>query len=205
VSAQSETWRLFVAIALPKSVKLELARAQRELQESLPQGCIRWTKPESFHLTLKFLGMVAVDRVDELVQSLRAGCANFPTMQLRAEGIGFFPNARRPRVVWAGVKDQAEMLPKLQRAIEKSVATFTDEKMEARFIGHVTLGRCPMIKPAQAELLLNVAARGIGKRIFGEWTASEFELIRSELTPTASHYTTLSVIPLAADSSLSFA
>lgn len=199
MNAHPEIWRLFVAIALPEVVKTQLTRAQRELQESLAHDCVRWTKPASFHLTLKFLGNVASNRMEELAQSLRGGCAGFPKLQLRAEQIGFFPNARRPRVVWAGVKDRAEMLPKLQRAIEDSVAGFTHEKAEPGFIGHVTLGRCPMINSAQAELLSTLAARWNRDRSFGDWTANELELIRSELKPTGSRYTTLSVIPLASE------
>ena len=168
MDVRTETWRLFVALALPEVVKLELARAQRELRESLPPGCVRWTKPESFHLTLKFLGNVAFDRVEKLAQSLRVGCENFPAMELRAEGIGFFPNAGRPRVIWAGVKDQAEILPELQGAVEKAVAAFTDERPENHFAAHVTLGRCPAIKLSQAEVLSKLAPRRNGDRCFGE-------------------------------------
>lgn len=199
MNARTEIWRLFVALALPDAVKVELARAQRDLQEDLPANCVRWTKPQSFHLTLKFLGNVETNRVEELARSLRIACVDFPAMKLRAEGIGFFPNARRPRVIWAGIQDRTAILPRLQSAVEKSVAAFTNETPESNFAAHVTLGRCPAVQSSHAEVLSKLALRWNRNRSFGEWTVEEFELIRSELASTGSRYTTVCLIPLATD------
>ena len=190
-------FRLFIAISLPNPVKDEIEKAQRELRDALPGNFVRWTRRGQFHLTLKFLGNMAESRIAELTTALRNACLNFTTLQLRAERIGFFPDLRFPRVVWVGVHDSKGVLALLQNALEAAVKNFTNEPSEKKFTGHVTLGRIPRINRREAEAL-EKAALGISDRFFGKWAADKVELIRSELSSSGSHYTTLANIPLSA-------
>ena len=191
----ARAFRLFIAISLPEEVKDEIEKAQREMREALAGNFVRWTKRAQFHLTLKFLGNVAESRVAGLVTALREACLAFTTLQLRAESVGFFPDLRFPRVVWVGVHDSKEVLALLQNAVEAAAGSFTNEPSETKFTGHVTLGRIPRVKRREAEALEQVAL-GISDRFFGEWVADRIELIRSELSSSGSHYTTLANIPL---------
>jgi RNA 2',3'-cyclic 3'-phosphodiesterase len=206
-ATRGRAWRLFVAISLPEAVKNEMEKTQRELRAVLPRGVVRWTKREQFHLTLKFLGDVAELRAAELIEALRTACRHFSALRLRAAGIGFFPDARRPRVIWAGAQDDAGALLRVQQSVEASVKDFaTEDSAERRdlppgrrrsqeFTGHVTLGRIQRIQRADAEILVKAASRAAGQ-FFGEWTADTVELIRSELSSGGSRYTTLAAIPL---------
>ena len=187
--------RLFVAISLPDPVKDEIEKAQRQLRDSIPGKSVRWTKREQFHLTLKFLGNVRESQVSELISALRESCMRFSELQLRAERIGFFPDARFPRVLWAGVHDEKSQLTPLQSAIEESVKSFTEERPEKRFTGHVTLARLLRIQRREAEALAKTVST-MSQRLFGEWVANKVELIRSELSSSGSRYTTLADIPL---------
>jgi 2'-5' RNA ligase len=189
------TFRLFVAISPPEIVKDEIEKAQRELREGLPGNVVRWTRREQFHLTLNFLGNVAEARVAELIGALREVCRPFAALRLRAERIGFFPDTRVPRVVWAWVHDDKDILPRLQEAIAARVTSFTDERAEKKFTGHVTLGRIQNFRRPQAEVLAKLAF-GMAERFFGEWLASHVELIRSELSSGGSRYTTLATFPI---------
>jgi len=190
-----DSLRLFVAITVPDAVRKEMLHAQRELQPLAPRGVVRWTGPGQFHLTLRFLGDVASDRVAGLQESLHTVCSGAPVLQLRAEGVGFFPNARSPRVIWAGINDGGGRLAALQKEIERAVQAFTAEPGGERFAGHVTLGRFK--RPGHLEIkALTGRAETMGTRRFGDWTALEIELIRSELAPTGAHYTTLDTLPL---------
>jgi RNA 2',3'-cyclic 3'-phosphodiesterase len=193
--ASAKALRLFVAIAVPDAVKDEIEKTQREMRGSLPESFMRWTKRAQFHLTLKFLGNVAETRVTELTEVLRKTCLQFKAMRLRAERVGFFPDARFPRVTWVGVSGEKEELPQLQEAIEAAVKGFTGEKAEKRFTGHVTLARIQGIRRQQAEILAKLAA-GMADRLFGEWMADEVELIRSELSSGGARYTTLAAFSL---------
>ena len=190
-----EHFRLFVAISLPDDVKNQIERAQEELRRAVPGRGVRWTTREQLHLTLRFLGNVDAQRVGALTEALREACAAFAPLQLRAEGIGFFPDARRPRVVWVGVQDGQGLLPRLQSAVQTATREFTTEEPEDRFTGHVTLGRIKAL-PRPEEKALAAAGAGIAARLFGEWTAREVELVRSELSPTGARHTCQAVAPL---------
>jgi 2'-5' RNA ligase len=194
-----ETYRLFVAVSLPEHVKDEIERAQEALRSALSRDSIRWTKRVQFHLTLKFLGDVEPRRVDALTSALRLACEGFGVLPLRAGRIGVFPDLRRPRLIWAGVDDARERLPLLQRAVERATAGFTSEGPEGTFTGHVTIGRCARITRPQIDLLAKLAKVMEGRQ-FGAWTTDTVDLVRSELGPGGSRYTTLSAVPLSCDS-----
>ena len=167
-----------------------MAEAQAAMRRVLPGPSVRWARREQFHLTLRFLGDVEAARVDALGEALRNACRDFGTLQLRAQGVGFFPNERYPRVVWGGVRDQAEQLPRLQQVVEAATEAFTTEKKEERFTGHLTLARIKGIRREEAAALAQVAA-GMADRLFGQWTGYRVELMRSELMPQGARHTCL--------------
>jgi len=193
--ADSEQFRLFIAVAIPGEVKAKMEAAQAELRRVLPERSVRWTRREQFHLTLRFLGDVEAARVEALGEALRAACRGFGALHLRAERVGFFPDLRRPRVVWVGVQDQAGQLPRLQAAVELATREYTTEEQEEQFTGHVTLARIKGIKRPEAEALGQGAA-GMAERLFGEWPAYQIELMRSQLLPQGARHSTVATIAL---------
>ena len=164
----------------------------------MPPDAIRWTKPEQFHLTLRFLGDVSSDRVAALKESVHTVCSGESALRLCAQGVGFFPNTRSPRVVWAGVNDGEGRLADLQKKIESAVQLFTKEPGTERFAGHMTLGRVKFLKRPEIEKLA-AHAQTVKDRLLGEWTAQEIEIIRSELSPEGARYTSLAVFQLGAE------
>jgi RNA 2',3'-cyclic 3'-phosphodiesterase len=190
--------RLFVAIALPETVRDEILRAQRELQSLVPREAVRWTRPDQFHLTLRFLGDVAADDVEALKLAAGAVCRNASPLSLRAQGVGFFPNSRSPRVTWVGINDRENRLIELQKGIEAAVGPFSPEPGEKNFSGHVTLGR--LKKPGPSEIrALAARAQSFETQTFGNWTAHDVEIIRSELSSLGARYTSLAVFRLGAE------
>jgi len=187
--------RLFIAIAIPEGVKAKIEGAQEELRRALPDCNARWTRPEQFHLTLRVLGEVEESRVDALGEGIRAACHGFTPLHLRVEGVGCFPDLRRPRVLWTGVRDEAGQLLRLQEAVTLVTRDFTSEQKEEHFTGHVTLARFKGIRPTEAKAL-GSAVSAIADRLFGEWTAHRIELMRSELLPQGARHTTLAAIAL---------
>ena len=193
---EGEQYRLFVALAVPDEVKAKLEAAQADLRRVLPDRNVRWTRREQFHLTLRFLGDVEAAQVEALAEAIRTACAGFGALHLRAERIGCFPTRGYPRVIWAGVRDRAEQLPKLQQLVEAASAGFTSEPKEERFTGHLTLARIKGIKRPEAEAL-GKAASGMADMLFGQWTAHQTELMRSELLPQGARHSSLASIALA--------
>jgi 2'-5' RNA ligase len=192
---KAEGWRLFVAVMVPEEIRDAMVEAQAEMRRALAQSRVGWTRAEQMHLTLKFLGDVEAPRVEELTEAIRSAVSGFGSLRLRAEGLGFFPNPRSPRVAWIGVRDEADALPRLQRAVEGAVGGFTAEKPESGFAGHVTLARIKALKRPEVEGLARLA-RGMAGRVFGEWTASTITIMRSEIQPSGARHTGLATVPL---------
>lgn len=194
--------RLFVALPIPADVRAQIEAGQGELRKAFPDKAAKWTRPEQFHLTLRFLGDVEEARVPELTAALREACRRFAPMALIAERMGVFPHLRFPRVVWAWVHDTRDDLIAMQSAIEKAVAPFSSKPSDKKFTGHVTLARLDGMKHRQAERLKTLL-HAMESRRFGEWTAGEVMLMKSDLLPTGAKHVELATIPLGRDSSTS--
>jgi 2'-5' RNA ligase len=189
--------RLFIALPVSTEVRDKIARAQGQLRRAAPSGAIRWTRPEQFHLTLKFLGDIPSARLDALNESVAEVCANFSAIQLTAAGVGFFPHAQKPRVLWAGATDAVGRLEELQRRMHAAVLPFAPADRSVRFSGHITLGR---FKPGHFGSLKNLLERAARLRTqnFGGWPAETTELVRSELTSDGATHTPVGIYRLTA-------
>jgi RNA 2',3'-cyclic 3'-phosphodiesterase len=187
-TGEAERLRLFIAITVPDEVRAELRKVQGELKTLLPRHPAAWTRPESMHLTLRFLGNVESARVPELSQRLSAVLTGFGELNLICERLGCFPDLRFPRVIWAWVHDIAERLSPLQRRIEEAVSEFAGKPAEAGFVGHVTLARPKQIKRPGAERLARFIEGTVNRR-FGQWSASDVSLIQSKLSQAGVNYT----------------
>jgi RNA 2',3'-cyclic 3'-phosphodiesterase len=195
-SLSPQHFRLFIAIAIPDPIKQQIKVTQDQLHQCFNRDPVRWTKPDQFHLTLRFLGDVEAGSVEPLVHSLRTVCQSIHSLELRAHGVGFFPNARAPRVIWVGVQNSAERLVLLQQAVQQATLAFTREKPEERFSGHITLGRIK--NPGREEaVLLASAAQRFSTTLFGEWTALEIHLMRSQLSSQGTEHAVLAAVPFA--------
>jgi 2'-5' RNA ligase len=177
-------------------VRSEIARAQSQLHRHAPPGAIRWTRPEQFHVTLKFLGDVPADSLDALEKSAATVCAGFPSLQMSAHGIGFFPSERKPRVLWAGADDVNGQLAELHVELDEALRWLAPAEKPERFSGHLTLGR---FKPGHHGSMENLMKRAtlLRDRYFGDWQASQVELIRSELTSIGATHLPIAALPLA--------
>ena len=187
--------RLFVAFDVPERVKNEIEKTQYEVRQTLPDGSVRWTRPDHFHLTIRFLGNVDTNRLDALIEKLQGACRDFAPMKLRAEHIGYFPERGFPRVIWVSVSDEHQKLIHLHRAIQTATIEFTSEPAENEFAGHITLGRAKKIKRRETDIL-NIFANRMRQRSFGEWTVNSIELLKSDLLPDGAQHTVLTTIPL---------
>jgi 2'-5' RNA ligase len=188
-------FRLFIAIAVPEGIKSRLTGLQREWRERLRHASISWTRPENFHLTLRFLGDVPSNRLDDLTAALAAAVAPQSPMRLAVVGLGCFPNPRRPRILWAGVRDEAGELAELARRIVDATNSFSSKPAEERFTGHLTLARVGRVG-GEGLSIIDRFIRETAVRSAGSWRVDAVELIRSELHPAGSRYTTLAQLPM---------
>lgn len=182
------TDRLFVAVDLPDELKGELSEL-RTLYPDLARE-LRWGRTEGIHITLRFLG----ESTPEQKQALMRALSQLPPRQeftLRCEGLGTFGSAARPRVLWAGVRDQERRLERVQAQVEALCIQLGWPAEERRFSPHVTLAR-PRGRGAfpASESLEALLARYANHR-FPDIPVREVTLYSSKLGRGGSIYTTL--------------
>ena len=132
--------RAFLSLNLEDSVKFRIAEIQKELQLKLGSHLIKWEKPEKFHLTVRFLGDVMENVVENLIVELENINWDFESLKFTSGGIGFFPNARKPNVVFIGLDEEETGSKKLVDNIDKILTEF-GIKPDKKFVAHITLGR----------------------------------------------------------------
>lgn len=192
--------RAFIAIELPAAILQQIGEIESRLKRQLPPDCVRWMKPDSIHLTLKFLGQVPSDQIDLIKSSLKNAFVSQRAFTLEAAGAGCFPDLHRPRVIWVGVKEDApgHQLQHAQRAVENATSPLGYPTEARDFSPHLTLGR--ITRDVGALDLKKVGdvigASGIGP--LGRWDVTNVALIKSDLRPTGAVYTILVRAPLAA-------
>ncbi|HZP53816.1 RNA 2',3'-cyclic phosphodiesterase [Actinocrinis sp.] len=127
--------RLFVAVIPPRPVVLELRAALTTLPHGDP--ALRWCRPETWHVTLAFLGDVPEDALDDLKERLGRAAARNTPMELALAGGGHFGG----RTLWTGVQGDRDRLGRLAESVN-SVARRCHIKVDERpFRPHLTLAR----------------------------------------------------------------
>jgi 2'-5' RNA ligase len=168
------------------------------LRSRVPAHTVRWTAPESVHLTLQFLGDVAPGDIASITDALRGVCATRSPFELALEGLGVFPNPRRPRVVWVGIVEASGALNALQGAVADVLAPLGFPPEDRPFAPHLTVGRVAR-EAAGADLarLGEVVTRSAVGRL-GSMQVGAVNLMKSDLRPTGAVYTPQAVLPLLA-------
>lgn len=181
---EAKPLRLFVAFEVPEAVRSELARAVEPVRDRFPKA--RWVPVENQHVTVKFLGSTyprLVEWVTSRVGEVAGGHAPFET---RVAGLGGFPNARRARVLWAGLDDPASRSAAIAGALDEALAR--EFKVEKRaFTPHLTVARFdPPVALDPGEILFESEP----------FTVDRVVLFRSHLRRPAPVYEPVAMFPL---------
>lgn len=195
--------RLFVAFDVPEHVLRTLQETTRRLAPV--SGNARWVKLAGTHVTLKFLGEVASERVGA-IQAALSGIQHGP-FEISYRGLGFFPNEHRPRVLWAGVgtidaepsepgAGGGSTLAHLAAEIEAVLAPLGIPREKREFKPHLTLARFDSAKRLDA---LRAGVRELSTTEFGRSTAECFHLYRSVLKPSGAEYTRIETYPISGE------
>ncbi|HEX9897454.1 MAG TPA: RNA 2',3'-cyclic phosphodiesterase [Dehalococcoidales bacterium] len=185
-----ELIRSFIAIELPPVVKQELTTLEAVLKKRCAQ-VVRWVDPPAIHLTLKFLGDVSSDRIDEINMAIDEATQGLSPFRLELQEVGAFPNLNRVQVVWVGMKGELDKLAYLQKQIEANTEQLGFPREERAFTPHLTLGRVRnYTSPDDRKklgLILSQTAFASSQII----TVESVNLMKSQLTGTGAIYTRL--------------
>jgi RNA 2',3'-cyclic 3'-phosphodiesterase len=182
--------RLFVALDIPEEVRATLAAKITQLRQASPKA--RWVRVAGIHVTLKFIGETAPEKAEAIKTALGSIPPRDP-IAMNFRGLGFFPNERRPRVLWAGLASGPE-LAALAADVESALAALGLPREERAFFPHLTMARFDSPRGLDA---LHAAIEKAGPLEFGAVTAQEFHLYQSVLKPGGAEYTRLATFPFA--------
>lgn len=178
--------RTFIALDLPPAVQEALGRLEKELQAT--RAPITWVKPERIHLTLKFLGDVALERIPDIQKSLAEVAEGASSFRVEPAGCGAFPTLQQMRIVWVGLRVDGEGLNRLQQMVEAAMVQLGFKKEDRPFKPHLTLGRVKGRQHLRVLQTLLLDRQNFNAEAFD---VTELVLYKSELRPEGARYTPL--------------
>jgi 2'-5' RNA ligase len=184
--------RLFVALDIDPDIRCRMSEFRNQMRALAPD--VHWVSPETFHVTLQFLG--ETEKLDEIRGGLQQVRSAPLTLSFR--GTGFFPTPKSPRVFWIGIESD-ERLQQLADSVSAALKPLGFERDHGPYKPHLTLARAGSGRPQpvrgehSAPGLLAVRAKleGLAQPEFGKMTAPEFCLYQSKLLPAGAQYTKL--------------
>ena len=190
-----EQIRSFIAIELPAELRLEIGQLQAQLKSGQPPR-VKWVDPDSIHLTLKFLGNIAIDRTAKITSALEEAAQGIPSFRLKVKDPGAFPNLKRVRVVWVGISGEVAQLSRLLQRIESNLAALGFTPESRPFSPHLTLARIHnQASPDERQRLGQLIA---DTKFEADSTimVNAISLMRSQLTREGAIYSRVSSIRL---------
>jgi RNA 2',3'-cyclic 3'-phosphodiesterase len=193
--------RIFIALDIDDSIRERIARFLEGVSGFAPDA--RWVRPESLHVTLKFVGEKPAEAVEEIKRALTL--VHGEPMEITFRSYGFFPTAKAARVFWLGIESSPQLLS-LAQAVDEATFTLGIPKENHAFSPHLTLARgggrsgAPGWQKRDApnknfqRLQEKLAAMPAPE--FGTMTAREFFLYQSQLSRGGSRYTKIAQFPL---------
>jgi RNA 2',3'-cyclic 3'-phosphodiesterase len=185
--------RVFVALDIDDAIRARLEVFLDGVRGFAPEA--RWVRPESMHVTLKFIGEKPSEAVEEIKQAL--GTVRAGAIEISFRGYGFFPTLKAPRVFWVGIGAGPE-LSALAKSVDEATAALGVPREEHEFSPHLTLARrggsgAPRWRKGDRE---NPTFQRLQEKLaampgleFGTMTAREFFLYQSQLMRGGARYT----------------
>jgi 2'-5' RNA ligase len=176
--------RAFLALEIPDLVRSHLAAAREDLRHEMPRA--RWTRPEGWHLTLKFLGEAERSVLADLVSELSPRVRGLGTVTVKLGRSGFFPSSARPRVAWVG--GNVEGADKVVEAVEEAAEVVGFPRERRQWSVHLTIARL------KSQWSRNAVDQFLGwgdTLDLEEFSCREVVLFESDLQPGGAVYTAL--------------
>jgi RNA 2',3'-cyclic 3'-phosphodiesterase len=189
--------RLFVALDIEPEIRQRIAEFRNQMKAFAPD--VRWVGPETFHVTLQFLG--ETKKLEE-IQTALSRVQGSP-IQLTFRNTGFFPNPKSPRVFWVGIESDRQ-LHDLVNSVAAELQPLGFERDAGPYKPHLTMARSGSGRPrpvagehtAFGLQHVRVKVESLASLEFGTMTAREFFLYESKTMPTGAKYTKLARFPL---------
>jgi 2'-5' RNA ligase len=187
--------RSFIAVDFPETIVKRLAEITQYLQTQTPPGALRWVTVKNLHLTLNFLGDVPKNKMENIKACIQETTRPFAPFEISIEGLGMFPNAKRPRVIWLGVVHDNTLLA-LHDALEQNLAPLGIKPEKRAYDPHLTVARVSRRAENQAVKEIGQTLSQFRVKSLGPIRVDQIQLYQSDLTPKGPIYTRLLSAPL---------
>jgi 2'-5' RNA ligase len=175
--------RTFISIEIPEEIKNNIEKLINELKLVLTP--IKWVEKKNLHITLKFLGWVADDKLAPIEKCVTECAKGFKPFTLSFAGIGAFPDMKHPRVIWIGTKDGSDKAREIADCIENEASKKGFRGEEREFSPHLTIGRIKEKIDAGA-VLKSVSEHENSE--FGSFNVEHISIMKSTLRRTGPIY-----------------
>ena len=134
--------RIFLAFDLPEDLKDKIYSDFSEyIKSPYLKKNIKWVEKENLHFTIKFLGDVKEHKVLEIFQKIAEKAKEVASFEIKIKDFGAFPNYKRPKILWLGMKMFDTQLKVLKKKIDLNLAKIGFVQEKRKFAPHFTIGR----------------------------------------------------------------
>ena len=189
--------RVFVAVELSSEVREKISALQQQLNTTLPP--MNWVRPESIHLTLKFLGSVEPSRISQLLSVLEPIGKRQNKFSVDVQDLGVFPHVKHPRIFWVGVTGKTHALQELVLKIEAVLEPLGFPLEDKPYHPHLTLARMTRENAIVGSALVKNRILHSDQQL-GTLPIDRFILFQSDLDSFGATYTPLGSVQLSGSS-----
>lgn len=188
-----QTIRSFISVPITPAISSVAKKIIKNLKPY--DDGIKWVPLDNLHLTLKFLGEVDNVEIPDVCKAIRKVTDTIEPFELRFAGTGGFPNAEKPRIVYAGIDDPSGNLVAMVAGLETELAKLGFKPEPRDYTPHLTLGRTRSNSRRAGEALVAEMQR-MGDIELGEMVVDEVHLMASFLDKAGPTYQVMDTIEL---------
>lgn len=187
--------RTFIAVDFSPKIINKITEIIKYFKTQTPQKAIKWVAPEHLHLTIKFLGDVPENKIDQIKGLIKATLNNENGSEIEVDGLGMYPNPHMPRVIWLGIEG-TERLREIHNKLDTELQKADIPPDNRSFSPHLTIARIRRRadKETVKEIGETLSSFNVGS--LGNCNINNIILYKSELTPEGPEYTALLSSPL---------
>ncbi len=180
----SSAIRVFLSIDIDDDALLSrIAHIQAKLDRKSAK--MKLVERSNIHFTLRFLGDTPLTKVERIREELSA--VRFKPFRIRIEGIGAFPNVKRPRVIWAGVTENASQMNELKLLIDDFLGNVGYSR-DRKYHAHTTIAR---VRAVHDRNLMVKNLEDLASEAVGFMPVECFRMTKSTLTSSGPVYETM--------------
>ncbi len=180
--------RIFVAIDISDDARSKVADYIEDLRGAFSNLRVGWEKAEKLHLTLKFLGDIDSNELQNLTEAVEKTTQQLSNFSLQISQTGVFPSKRNARILWFGIDDEHGSLQKINDILETECQQKGFVKESRKFRAHLTVGR--LREPNKSKELINTHLNKTFAAV--KFEISEIVIYESRLQKSGSIYSVIS-------------